>query len=253
MKTTVDLVEKIVNNFSNLVVNEIETKYPDCDDRNKGYLETKSFIDMVSLQKIFNVKEEDEDMSIVFQNMSFVFDFLKSASKVMDLTVDDVLAIMNYTEQQIYLSYMFLVVLSEGDTSKVNDKMIAKACAMANAIDIEDIKSFVGCEKDQEMDTFMFNPVAYLSIIPFDRDFDYNKVKAVLSEDEPVEIVTMHLNIDGETENVDEDGDSKVIISAVDYNDDTQRIFCIATVNGKPFDISKMNIKFKVLEFNEEE
>ena len=168
--TTVDLVEKIVNNFSNLVVKEIETKYPDCDDRNKGYLETKSFISMMSLQKIFNVEEEDE-------NMSIVFDILKSASKVMDLTVDDVLAIMNYTEQHIYVSYMFLVVLSEGDTKKVNDKMIAKACAMANAIDIKDIKSFVGCKEDEKMDTFMFNPIAYLSIIPFDRDFDYNKVK----------------------------------------------------------------------------
>ena len=244
MKTT-DLVEKIVNNFSNLVVKEIETKYPDCDDRNKGYLETESFISMMSLQKIFNVKEEDEDMS-------FVFNILKSASKVMDLTVDDVLAIINYTEQHIYLSYMFLVVMAEGDSDKITDKMIAEACAKANAINIEDIKSFVGCEKDEKMDTFMFNPVAYLSIIPFDRDFDYNKVKDVLSEDKPVEIVTMYLNIDGETENVDEDGNSKVIISAVDYNDDTQKIYCKATVNGKPFDISKMNIKFKVLEFNEE-
>ena len=242
--TTVDLVEKIVNNFSNLVVKEIETKYPDCDDRNKGYLETKNFIKMMSFQEFFHMKEGNE-------NMAFVFNFLKSASKVMELTVDDVLAIIDYTEEQIYLSYMFLVVMAEGDSDKITDKMIAEACAMANAIDIKDIKSFVGCKEDEKMDTFMFNPIAYLSIIPFDRDFDYNKVKDVLSEDEPVEIVTMYLNIDGETENVDEDGDSKVIISAVDYNDDTRRIYCIATVNGKPFDISKMNIKFKVLEFNE--
>ena len=168
--TTVDLVEKIVNNFSNLVVKEIETKYPDCDERIKGYLETESFIKMMSFQEFFYMKEG-------YENMAFVFNFLKSASKVMDLTVDDVLAIMDYTEQHIYVSYMFLVVLSEGDTKKVNDKMIAKACAMANAIDIKDIKSFVGCKEDEKMDTFMFNPIAYLSIIPFDRDFDYNKVK----------------------------------------------------------------------------
>ena len=245
MKTTVDLVEKIVKNFSDVVVNEIENTNPGCNDRKKGLRETESFVRMMSLQEFFNMKQEDD-------SMSFVFKFLKSTSKVMDLTVDDVIAIMNYTEKQIYLSYMFLVVMCDGDTFKVNDKLIAEACAKANAIDIEDVKSFVGCEKDEKMDTFMFNPAAYLSIIPFDRDFDYNKVKDVLSEDEPVEIVTMLLNIDGETENVDEDGDSKVIISAIDYNDDTQKIYCKATVNGKPFDMTKMNIKFKVLEFNEE-
>ena len=242
---TVDLVEKIVKNFSDVVVNEIENTNPDCNDRKKGLLETQTFVRMMSLQEFFNMKQEDD-------SLSFVFHILKSASKVMDLTVDDVIAITKYTKEQIYLSYMFLVVFADGDTSKVNDEMIAKACALANAINIEDLKSFVGCKKDEKMDTFMFNPVAYLSIIPFDRDFDYNKVKDVLSEDEPVEIVTMYLKIDGETENVDEDGDSKVIIYAIDYNDDTQKIYCKATVNGKPFDMTKMNIKFKVLEFNEE-
>ena len=242
---TVDLVEKIVKNFSNVVVNEIENTNPGCNDRKKGLRETESFVRMMSLQEFFNMKQEED-------SLSFVFHILKSASKVMDLTVDDVIAIMNYTKEQIYLSYMFLVVFADGDISKVNDEMIAKACAMANAIDFEDLKSFVGCKKDEKMDTFMFNPVAYLSIIPFDRDFDYYKVKDVLSEDEPVEIVTMYLKIDGETENVDKDGDSKVIISAIDYNDDTEKIYCKATVNGKPFDIIKAGIKFKVLEFNEE-
>ena len=245
MKTTVDLVEKIVNNFSNVVVNEIENTNPKCNDRNKGFRETQTFIRMMSIKKMFGLEQENK-------TLSFVFHILKSASKVMDLTVDDVIAIMNYTKEQIYLSYMFLVVFADGDTSKVNDEMIAKACAMANAINIEDVKSFVGCEKDEKMDIFMFNPIAYLSIIPFDRDFDYNKVKDALSEDEPVEIVTMYLNIDGETENVDEYGDSKVIISAIDYNDDTQKIYCKATVNGKPFDMTKTGIKFEVLEFNEE-
>ena len=173
MKKTVNLVEKLVNNFSNVVVNEIKTNNPDCDNRKKGYLETESFIKMMSLQEFFNIKEGTE---------TFIFDFLKSSSKMMRLTIDDVIAITEYTEKQIYLSYMFLVVMAEGDSDNVTDKMIAKACAKANAIDIEDIKSFVGCEKDEKMDTFMFNPVAYLSIIPFDRDFDYNKVKSVLSE-----------------------------------------------------------------------
>ena len=243
--TTVDLVEKIVKNFSDVVVNEIENTNPGCNDRKKGLRETESFVRMMSLQEFFNMKQEND-------SLSFVFHILKSASKVMELTVDDVIAIMEYTKEQICLSYMFLVVFADGDTSKVNDEMIAKACAMANAIDIEDIKSFVGCKKDEKMDTFMFNPVAYLSIIPLDRDFNYYKVKDVLSEDEPVEIVTMYLKIDGETENVDKDGDSKVIISAVDYNDDTEKIFCIATVNGKPFNMTKTGIKFKVLEFNEE-
>ena len=143
-----------------MVVNEIENTNPDCNDRNKGFQETESFVRMMSLQEFFNMKQEDD-------SLSFVFHILKSASKVMELTVDDVIAIMKYNEKQIYLSYMFLVVFADGDTSKVNDEMIAKACALANAINIEDIKSFVGCKKDEKMDTFMFNPVAYLSISPF--------------------------------------------------------------------------------------
>lgn len=61
----------------------------------------------------------------------------------------------------------------------------------------------------------------------------------------------MLLNIDGETENLDEDGNSKVIIHAYDYDDEKEKIYCRATVNGKPFDMTKQNIKFKILEFNE--
>lgn len=243
MKRTVDLIEKLVNNFSNLVVNEIKTNNPNCDNREKGYLETENFLRIMLLKEKLGIKSE---------NLSLVFEILKQSSKVMPLTVDDVIAIFEYTEEQVYFSYMFLVVMCDGDTDKINDKLIAEACAKANALEIEDVKSYLGYSKDEKMDTFMFNPVSYLSIIPFDRDFDYNKVKDVLSKDEPVEIVTMLLNIDGETENLDEDGDSKISISAIDYNDDTQKIYCKATVNGKPFDMTKMNIKFKVLEFNEE-
>lgn len=247
MKRTVDLIEKLVNNFSDLVVNEIKTNNPNCDNREKGYVETENFIHVMLLKERLGIK--NENMSN--ENMSFVFEILKQSSKVMPLTVDDVIAIFEYTDINPYFSYMFLVVMCDGDTDKVNDKLIAEACAKANAIDIKDVASYLGYSKDEKMDTFMFNPVAYLSIIPFDRDFDYNKVKDVLSKDEPVEIVTMLLNIDGETENLDEDGDSKITISAIDYNDDTQKIYCKATVNGKPFDMTKMNIKFKVLEFNE--
>lgn len=247
MKTTVDLVEKLVNNFSNLVVNEIKTNNPDCDNREKGYLETEHFLGMMLLKNKFGI--ENENMSN--ENMSFVFEILKQSSKVMPLTVDDVIAILEYTDKQIYLSYMFLVVMCDGDSDKINDKLIAEACAKANALEIEDVKSYLGYSKDEKMDTFMFNPVAYLSIIPFDRDFDFLKVKAVLSEEEPVEIVSMLLNIDGETENLDEDGDSKISIFAIDCDDENQKIFCFATVNGKVFDMTKLNIKFKMLEFNE--
>ena len=42
MKTTVDLIEKLVNNFSNVVVKEIENTHPQCDERIKGHLETES-------------------------------------------------------------------------------------------------------------------------------------------------------------------------------------------------------------------